>query len=310
MSYIGLDIGGTNIKYGLIADDGQIICKGTIPTLTSLDDCVDSILHICEGLLAENLDSIRGIGIGCPGIINSSEGVVEYSCNLKWEDVPLAKIIEDKLGIPVRIGNDATVATLGETLYGAGKGYKDAIMLTLGTGVGGGIIIDKKMYDGNKGAGGELGHMVIRMDGKPCGCGMKGCLEAYASAPTFLRAVRKAMREHPESRMWDVCAGDIKNVGIFTPFNCIDTDAYAKEIVDKYVKYLGTGIINYCNIFRPEIVMLGGGVSNVGEPLISRLVAYCESLDYGYKHSPKVVIKLAELKNDAGIVGGRALFGE
>ena len=309
MSYIGLDIGGTSIKYGLISDSGRIVCKDTIPTLLSLEDCIESIVNICETLKGASKEGIKGIGIGCPGIINSEEGIVEYSCNLKWENVPLVKLLEDKLHIPVKIGNDATVATLGETIYGAGKGYKNAIMLTLGTGVGGGIIMDKKMYDGTMGAGGELGHMIIRLDGKPCGCGMKGCLETYVSAPTYLKAIRSAMREHPDSKMWDVCEGNIKNVGIFTPFKCL-SDPYANEIIDKYVKYLGTGIINYCNIFRPEVIMLGGGVSNIGEPLRKKLVEFCESVDYGYKHSPKVDIKIAELKNDAGILGGRALFGE
>lgn len=308
MSYIGIDIGGTNTKYGLVSNNGDVLVSKQIPTDHDFDTLIDNLVIECKALVSEAKDEVLGIGVGCPGIVNSSSGVVEYSCNLEWEYVPLGEALESRLGIKVRVSNDANIATLGETIYGAGAGYNNAIMLTLGTGVGGGIIIDKHIYDGNHGAGAELGHMVVEVDGKKCGCGMKGCLEAYASARAFIRATVDAMTSNPESKLYKECNGESKNVTIFTPFEV--ADSVSKKVIDEYIKYLGHGILNYCNIFRPEVVILGGGMSHVGEPLLSRLRAFIEKHNYGYKHSPSVEIRLATLENSAGIVGGRALFLE
>ena len=309
MSYIGIDIGGTNTKYGLVSNSGQVLVSGSIPTNLEFDKLIDSLVKVCKDLVAESKDKVLGIGVGCPGIVNSLLGIVEYSCNLNWNNVPLRDALQSKLGIETRIANDANIATLGETLYGAGVGFNNAIMLTLGTGVGGGIIIDKHIYDGNHGAGAELGHMVIEVDGKKCGCGMNGCLEAYASAKAFLLDTKHAMKEDSNSAMWKECDGDINKVNIFTAFNC-GNDKTAKKVVDNYIKYLSYGILNYCNIFRPEVVILGGGMSHVGAPLLDAVIDFVKKNNYGYKCSPSVEIKLATLENSAGIVGGRALFEE
>ena len=309
MSYIGIDIGGTNTKFGLVSNNGEVLSSESIPTNPVFEELIDSLVGVCQDMVATSKDKVKGIGIGCPGIVNGLLGIVEYSCNLNWNNVPLRDALQSKLGIETRIANDANIATLGETLYGAGKGYSNAIMLTLGTGVGGGIIIDKHIYDGNHGAGAELGHMVIELGGKKCGCGMHGCLEAYASAKAFLHETKNAMKENPKSTMWQECGGDISKVNIFTAFNCYK-DKTAKKVVDDYIQYLSTGVLNYCNIFRSEVVILGGGMSYIGSPLLDQIVSYVKKNNYGYKCSPMVEIKLATLENNAGIVGGRALFEE
>lgn len=309
MSYIGIDIGGTNTKLGLVSNDGVVLSKNSLVTNKDFSAMIDALTSACKEFIKESKDKVLGIGIGCPGLINSSSGVVEYSCNIGWEGVSLKEALENKLNIEVRLSNDANVATLGETIYGAGVGHSNVIMLTLGTGVGGGIVVNKHIYDGNHGAGAELGHMVISMDGKKCSCGMCGCLETYASAKAFLKDTKEAMMLDSSSLMWQECGGDISKVNIFTAFNCA-TDKTAKNVVDNYIKYLGIGVLNYCNIFRPEVVILGGGMSHVGKPLLEKLEHYIKKNNYGYKRSPKVDIKLATLENDAGIVGGRALFME
>jgi glucokinase len=209
---------------------------------------------------------------------------------------------------PVKVSNDANVAALGEAVYGAAKNYNDSIMLTLGTGVGGGIIIGKKIYEGNESKGAEVGHAVIVVGGEPCNCGRRGCLETYCSATALIRETKRAMLEDKSSLMWKHVNGDIEAVDGETSFACEKLgDAAAAKVVKNYVFYLAESIMNFCNIFRPEAIVLGGGVCAQGDNLLSRVVELCERGYYGYKGTPKVDILIAELKNDAGILGAASL---
>ena len=222
----------------------------------------------------------------------------------------MADIFHEILPYPVRLTNDANAASLGEAKYGAGKSYETIIMLTLGTGVGGGIIINGKLFEGNEGKGAELGHSVIVVDGEQCTCGRKGCLETYASATALIRETKKAMRLNKRSLMWKVCP-DIDLVGGKVPFEAAKQgDKVAIDVLDNYIKYLGEGILNFCNIFRPNVVVLSGGIANAGDYLFDRVNKYVKDRNYGYKMTPEVKVVPAQLGYDSGKIGAAALFFE
>lgn len=312
MIAIGIDIGGTSIKGAAIESNGKAyetfsmpIIKGEpgVMTIRRLANLVkDYIAHFNLG------KEIVGIGIGCPGTLNVVTGVVEYSNNLGWSQLHVVDIMHEVLPYPIRLANDANAAALGEAKYGAGREYSSIIMLTLGTGVGGGIVIDGKLYEGNLGKAGELGHVVIQVDGEECTCGRRGCLEAYASASALIRDTKKAMLKHKRSLLWKLCP-DIDKIGAKITFDAAKQgDPTAIELIDNYVKYLGEGILNYCNIFRPEAIVLSGGVANAGYFLFDKLINYVSERDYGYKETPEVKILPAQLGYDSGKIGAAALF--
>ena len=312
MIAIGIDIGGTSIKGAAVDSNGRVYEKFSMPfvkgedgkiTITKLAELVK------EYIAAHHLeDKIVGIGIGSPGTLDVENGVVNYANNLGWNELPVAKIMNETLPCPIRLTNDANAATLGEAKFGAGKQFESLIMLTLGTGVGGGIIINGKLYEGNQGKGGELGHVVVQVDGEQCSCGRKGCLEAYASATALIRETKKAMRSNKRSLMWEICP-DIELVGGKVVFEAAAKgDKNAIEVLNNYVKYLGEGILNYCNIFRPNVVVLSGGIANAGAALFDPLNEYIKARDYGYKATPAVEVVPAELGYDSGKIGAAALF--
>ena len=312
MIAIGIDIGGTSIKGAAVDSNGRVYEKFSMPfvkgedgkiTITKLAELVK------EYIAAHHLeDKIVGIGIGSPGTLDVESGVVNYANNLGWNELPVAKIMNETLPCPIRLTNDANAATLGEAKFGAGKQFESLIMLTLGTGVGGGIIINGKLYEGNQGKGGELGHVVVQVDGEQCSCGRKGCLEAYASATALIRETKKAMRSNKRSLMWEICP-DIELVGGKVVFEAAAKgDKNAIEVLNNYVKYLGEGILNYCNIFRPNVVVLSGGIANAGAALFDPLNEYIKARDYGYKATPAVEVVPAELGYDSGKIGAAALF--
>ena len=309
--YIGIDLGGTFIKGGIVDDLGRIIVSSKVPTEKEKGDIsvVDNIAKLCDILLSEaNMvkSDIVGIGLGVPGMIDTEKGTVVYANNLNWKDFKISKTLEAKFGLPVKIGNDANVAALGETLFGSGKNYKTTVMITLGTGVGGGIVIDGKLFEGNKSAGAELGHSVILAGGEPCTCGMRGCLEAYASATALIRDTKRKMLEDKSSKMWEI--GSIDAVTGKTAFDYADKDASAKAVVDRYIEMLGIGIVNIANVFRPEAVILGGGVCAQGETLLNPLTEYVNKYIYAGTMGPKVEIIIATLENSAGLLGAAALW--
>lgn len=313
MYTVGIDLGGTFVKAGVVDDNGKIVIKSKIPTRIELgaEQVAANMSEQVEKLLSDaGIDKadVRGIGIGSPGAIDSARGIVNHANNLGWTDVPLADYIGGRTGFPVRVSNDANVAALGEAMFGAGKGYRHSVMITLGTGVGGGLILDGKLYEGNESKGAELGHMVIRAGGEPCSCGRKGCIEAYASATALIRDTKRAMERHPESAMWKF-SPTLDAVDGRTSFECAKQgDPVAESVVSEYLYYLSEGLLNFCNMFRPQVIILGGGVCAQGDYLIDRLTAILEKEHYGYKGAPKVKLVIATLGNDAGVVGAASLL--
>ncbi len=309
--YLGIDLGGTFIKGGVVSESGELIASDKIPTEVEKGPkaVVENIAKLSRMVLAKcgkTEADVEGIGMGVPGIIDSGAGVVTYSCNFGFYNFEIAKELSLATGLPVKVANDANVAALGETKFGVGKKYQNTIMLTLGTGVGGGIILDGKLVEGFRGAGAEVGHSVIVAGGEPCGCGRRGCFEAYSSATALTRDTKRAMMADKSSKMWQV--GDIDKVNGKTPFDYYDTDASAKAVVDSYIEKLGCGIVNFANALRPEAIILGGGVCAQGERLIRPLQKILDSEIYAGELGPRVEILIAELGNDAGTLGGAALL--
>lgn len=310
--YIGIDLGGTFIKGGIVNDKGEIILCDKVPTEVEKGDrgVAANIARLARTLLDKcslTVNDIEGLGIGSPGMIDSNEGNVVYANNLGWENFRICEELSHLLGgIEVKIGNDANVAALGEVKFGAARNYSSAIMITLGTGVGGGIVIDGKLVEGNKGAGAELGHIVISHGGEQCSCGRRGCFEAYSSATALIRDTKRAMVAHPDSKMWEI--DDLDAVNGKTVFDYAPVDVYAKEVVDHYIEYLACGLVNYANIFRPEVILLGGGVCAQGDNLIKPLQEIFDREIYAGDKGPRVPILIAELENNAGLLGAAALL--
>ena len=312
MCYIGIDLGGTFIKGG-IYNGKEVLVKDQIKTgdLSEKSTILNIVVLINKMLTACNLNinSIKAIGAGIPGMIDTVNGKVLYNNNLGWVNVYFSKDLQKGLGkqIPVYISNDANVAALGESTFGAAEKYNDSILITLGTGVGGGIIIDNKIFEGNMGAGAELGHMVIKINGEKCTCGRHGCFESYCSATALIRQTKKAMDKDKNSQLWNICGGNVDNINGKTAFDGYYTDKTAKTIVDNYIIYLAEGLCNLANIFRPEAIILGGGISKQGEMLVNMIKEKFDKRLYGTELGPQVEIKLAKLRNDAGFLGAITL---
>ena len=311
MYSIGVDIGGMSIKVGVVDRDGNIVKKGKVVTDVEggphkiVNDIADLILSLID---PKDRDFV-GIGIGCPGAINSATGVVDRAFNLKWHKVALAEELARRINKRIKVSNDANVAALGEAMYGVGRTYTDTIFLTLGTGVGGGIVLNGKLYEGNESKGAELGHMVLVVDGEPCTCGRKGCMEAYCSATALIRETKNAMLADKQSSMWGFVGGDIEKVDGRVAFECSKSgDKSANAVVDYFVKYLGEGMLNFANIFRPQAIILGGGVCAQGDYLIYKLKDYCKDRNYGFANTPRFDILVAQLGNDAGMIGAAGLI--
>ena len=314
MIAIGIDIGGMSIKGAAVDSNGRVYEKFSMPFVKGEpgEETIRKLADIVKEYIAANglENKISGIGLGSPGTLDVKNGIVNYANNLGWENLHVADIFHEVLPYPVRLTNDANAASLGEAKYGAGKSYDNIIMLTLGTGVGGGIIINGKLYEGNEGKGAELGHSVIVVDGEQCTCGRKGCLETYASATALIRETKKAMLSNRRSLMWKVCP-DIDLVSGKVPFEAAKQgDKVAINVLDNYIKYLGEGILNFCNIFRPNVVVLSGGIANAGDYLFDRVNKYIKDRNYGYKMTPEVKVVPAELGYDSGKIGTAALFFE
>ncbi len=310
--YVGIDLGGTNIVAGVVDEDYNIIAKASTKTNCPRPDreiAADMARMAVEAVKNANLtiDDIEWIGVGTPGIANSETGIIEYSNNLGFKNTPMVKYIQETINKPVFIENDANAAAYGEYVAGAAKGAKNAVCITLGTGVGGGIIIDGKIYSGSNFAGAEIGHTVVHVDGAQCSCGRKGCFEAYSSATGLIRMTREAMEEHPDSIMVKN-AEEKGKVTARTSFDCMRLgDKYAKAVVDKYIKYLAAGITNTINIFQPDILCIGGGVCNEGDPLLLPVKALVKEEVYTRNSEKNTEIVIAKLGNDAGIIGAAFL---
>ncbi len=309
MYYLGVDLGGTNIVVGLLDENYNIIDKKNTETKKEREnsEILKDIAMLCIDVLKENNISekdVKWIGIGSPGICDSKNGVVIYSCNLQFENTEVRTEIQKYIDLPVYLGNDANCAAYGEYVVGAGKGTKNASMITLGTGVGGGFIVDGKLLEGNHFAGAEIGHMVISVDGRQCGCGRKGCFEAYSSATAIINMANEV--ENKDCKLYELNGNDKSKTTAKMVFDCYDLgDEYIKEVVEKYHTYLAEGIVNIINIFDPEVLILGGGISARGEKLVQALVQKVKERVYG--SDLKIEIKIATLGNDAGIIGAGLL---
>lgn len=312
MNRIGIDLGGTNIKAGVVNDQYEIVasawCKTRLPR-PSQEILMDMARMAREAAEKAGLtmDDIASVGIGIPGTCNADTGVVEYACNVQFENVPVRDIMHGLLGKDIYIENDANAAALGEALAGAAKGAQSAVCITLGTGVGGGIIIDGRIYGGFNFAGAELGHIVINEGGELCGCGRQGCWEAYASATALINQTRRAMVNHPESKMWEI-AGDLDKVDGRTAFDGMRAeDAVASQVVDTYIQHIACGLINVINIFQPEVLCIGGGICKEGETLMKPLREHIERERYSKYSTHQTRLCVAQLGNDAGIIGAACL---
>ena len=308
--YFGIDVGGTFVKGAIISENGEIVTKSKIPTdyASGAERVVENIAVLCDELLSAakmKKEDITALGMGVPGMIDSEAGIVVATNNLGWKNVPIAKMMSEKINLPVKIANDANAAALGEMKFGFGGSYKSVILLTLGTGVGGGIVVDGKLVEGNQGAGAEIGHEVIQFGGEPCTCGRRGCLEAYASATAIIRDTKRAMLAHKDSRLWEIGSTDAVNGK--TAFDYYECDSYARAVVDSYIEHLACGITNMANIFRPDAIILGGGVCAQGDALIIPLKKLLNSEIFGKELGPKVELLIARLGNDAGSLGAAAL---
>ena len=303
--YAGIDLGGTFIKCGIVDESGNILFKDKIPTgreRSYTEIAADMANLALEAARRAGVES-TAVGIGSPGTVDSENGVIVYSNNIRWDNVPLGKTLQNILHKPVFVTNDANAAALGESVCGAGKDYRSLILITLGTGIGGGIVLDGTLYEGFRSAGAEVGHQVIRLGGAKCTCGRRGCFEAYASATALIRQTQRAMGRHPKSRMWEICK-DLSQVDGRTVFQAVRLgDDAAKSVLQKYIEYLATGITNLANSFRPEIILLGGGICEEQEMLIQPLTAILQKEQFGGSGYAPVKLGVAKLKNDAGVLG-------
>lgn len=315
--YIGIDVGGTNLVAGAVNEDNEIVAcaKRKMAASATVEMLCDDLVELAREA-AENAglrpDEIKDIGIGFPGSVDRKRGVVCYTPNAPFLNTPIRDWFHKSWDVPVYVGNDANCASLGECYAGAAHGKHSAVVVTLGTGVGIGAVVEGQSFLGFNGNGMEGGHMVIVMDGVHCNCGRRGCWEQYASATALKRLTREEMERSPESIMWQMCEGSTKNVGGRTAFQAArGGDEAGMRVVGLYLKYLAAGLTNLVNIFQPQVLCLGGGVSNEADDLflepLRDLVAG-ERYNSRQKDAPQTLLVKCQLGNDAGIIGA-ALLG-
>lgn len=313
MYRIGIDLGGTNIVVGLVEQDFRIVDKCSVKTQVprSVESMTADMAQMARTLLERNRllwQDVASVGVGVPGTANPENGHMEDANNLGFDDVPFLPLLAKKIPVPVHFGNDANVAAWGEYLTG---GYQEDsfVMVTVGTGIGGGIILGGSLWPGINGAAAEFGHMTIDHDGVPCNCGRRGCFEAMASANALITQAREQMRKRPESLLWSLCGGNAAKVEAKTVFDgAAAGDETARELLDVYITYLAEGITNIINAFQPAVLCVGGGVSRAGEVLLRPLREEVARRVYSRNSKRNTRIELAKLGNDAGILGA-ALLG-
>lgn len=306
---IGIDLGGTDIKAGLVSN-GELLKTTKIKTAVQsgenaiITDMAGLVNVLSEGIPFAEID---GIGIGVPGLVDSVSGIVTFAGNINFKNVPLVSKLSKLTNLPVYIMNDASVAMLAEHAYGSAQGYDSAVMVTIGTGIGCGMVLGGEIFEGTSALGGEIGHMVICANGLKCnGCGRLGCYEMYASTSALVRQTKKAMQGNLDSLLWQVCDGILENVNGKTVFDGAELgDQLAISVLDEYLYMLSVGLVNIINIIRPQAIVLGGGICGQGEKLLNPLRKLIDSQLMIV--SPKVKLHIATHKNDAGILGGSLL---
>ncbi len=311
MYHIGIDLGGTNIAVGLVSEEGKIVKKTSVPAgaerpfeeiFADMAACIRTLL--AETGVAE--EELASIGIGTPGAIDTKKGMLLFAGNFTYgKMVNYRELMAKHFSVPVYIGNDANVAALAEAKVGAAAGIDTAIMITLGTGVGGGIILGGEIFEGHLSAAGELGHIVLKYDGEACTCGRRGCWEAYASVTALIRQTKAAMAAHPESLMNRVAMDKVNGRTAFDAAK--EEDKVALEVVDAYTTYVAEGLADLINIFSPEIIVVGGGISKEGDYLLNPIRQKVQARVFGAGLLPERKIVAARLGNDAGIIGAALL---
>ncbi len=318
MYYIGVDLGGTNIAVGIVDEDCKIIKKGSVPTKPErgADAIVKDMADLAKSLLLDlnlPLSEVASVGVATPGTADTDRGIVVYANNIPFLHYPLAEKLSSLLGgIPAYIENDANAAAKAEAFAGVAAGAQYSVMITLGTGLGGGIVLDGKVYSGFNYAGAELGHIVIEKGGRQCSCGRRGCWEAYSSATGLVNITKDRVAEAAaagrKSSIIDAIGDDYSKISARTAFTAMkEGDALGAEIVDEYISYLACGIVNVINIFQPNVLSIGGGVCNEGDNLMKPLLEKVWAETYSREGTPKTEIKIAKLGNDAGIIGAAVL---
>ena len=318
MYYLGIDLGGTNIAAGIVDENCKILSKGSVPTMANRDGklIIKDMAALCKKLIDDmglSVDDIEYAGIATPGTANSDTGIVEYANNLPFVNFPIADLLKEYLGVKkVIIENDANAAAKAEAVAGAAKGAKYSVMITLGTGLGGGIVLDGKVYSGFNHAGAELGHIVIEQNGKQCTCGRKGCWETYSSATGLVNMTKERLLEARangvKSLIEDMIEGDINRVNARVAFAAMKQgDELGAKIVDEYISYLASGVATIINIFQPNVLSIGGGICNEKDYLLVPLKEKVFSQTYTHDPAKQTQIKIAEMGNDAGIVGAATL---
>ena len=312
MLYIGIDLGGTGIKAGVVDENGNILAKGSCPT--GVERGYEAVIRDMAALAIDvakqsghAMDEIKAIGIGLPGIMDQRTGIVPFCTNLFWHDVPLIQEMAKYTDRPVFADNDATVAGLAESVAGVSAGCDSSVFVTLGTGVGGGVVLGGKVFSGSHGVATEIGHMVTVDGGEECTCGKRGCWERYASATALIREGRRLCQARPDTALAKAVGGDLDAI---TAKHVIDLakagDPDCMGLFDNYVHHLCVGLVNLINLYDPEVIALGGGVSHAGQFLLDAVRAKLPEMVF-FKTMPYASIELAKLTNDAGIIGAAML---
>lgn len=314
MYRIGVDLGGTNIVVGIIDENNKIVAKASRKTNAPraaegiFDDMADAIKEAMSQIHITN-DDIISVGVGTPGSVNKSEELIEFANNLGFDNVPAYALLRERIGIQnVYFDNDANCAALGEAVAGCGKGVQNFVMITLGTGVGSGIIVNGKLVTGVNYAAGEMGHTVLVYDGLQCNCGRKGCWEKYSSATALISQTKDAMKKNYNSLMWTLVGNDLNKVNGRTAFDGMRKgDTTAQTVVNNYVAFLACGIGNIVNIFQPDMVAVGGGIGNEKENLLEPVRKLLKTEIYSIHAKKQTQLVAALLGNDAGIIGAALL---
>ena len=312
MLYIGIDLGGTGIKAGVVNEKGEILSKASCPTLPErgyeavIRDMANLAIQVARDS-GHEIGDMEAIGVGLPGIMDPRTGRIPFCTNLGWHDVPLVEEMAKYVDVPVFVDNDATVAGLAESVAGVSAGCENSVFVTLGTGVGGGVVLGGKVFSGSHGVATEIGHMITVVDGEMCTCGNRGCFERYASATALIREGRRMCEAKPDAALAKSVGGDLSAINakhVIDLAKAGDPDCAA--IFDRYVEHLAIGLVNIINLYDPEVIVLGGGVSHAGQFLLDAVRAKLPSLVF-YKGMPYARVELAKLTNDAGIIGAAML---
>ncbi|WP_283606811.1 ROK family protein [Faecalispora anaeroviscerum] len=313
MYFLGIDLGGTNIATGVIDKNGGLLSKQSMPTGVSCtpQELCDRIAEAAQKTISATGTAVDAVGIGCPGSVNRNTGTVELTPNLPLRHFPIKEELESRLKLPVGVDNDANAAAWGEFKAGALRGALNAVAITLGTGVGSGLILDGKIYAGQNGAAGEMGHMVIERNGRACNCGRRGCWERYASATGLILTTRELLEQDTahESLLWEMLNGNLNQISGRSAFDAMrQGDALGQKIVEVYIEDLSCGLVNIINSLQPDVICIGGGISHEGESLLAPVREIVNREQFVTNSELKTKLVTAQLGNDAGIIGA-ALSG-